>query len=163
MINAAILAGYLAAHAVWSVSDGETLIPIYGYLSGKGERVVERLAYHRLEQGVAARQERLNINLNGYSAAVLVFDGRINLDAGKKDALIVEFRSYGDTPGFVVVAVPYTPLSDHTDFAVHRPKVLDMSEHLRSDIHNLLDSFFTGVDQHAKAAKIWSAHLDESM
>ena len=43
VIAAARLAGFFAAHAIWSVSDGATLIPILAYTTESGERHMERL------------------------------------------------------------------------------------------------------------------------
>jgi hypothetical protein len=48
------LAGFFAAHAVWSVSDGETLIPLLGYEAGDGMRQLVRLASERIADGALA-------------------------------------------------------------------------------------------------------------
>ena len=51
MQAAAELAGFFAAHAVWSVSDGDTLIPLVGYETADGKRQMNRLVADRLEEG----------------------------------------------------------------------------------------------------------------
>ena len=163
MLEAASLAGFFVAHAVWSVSDGETLIPIYGYLGVKNEKVMERLLHECLEEGVAEGQEKLNSNPYNTNAAVLVYDGRITLTSEKMDALIIEFRSYAKSSGFVRLALPYTASNATTTFAVHTPKVIGMSEHIQKDSQTLFDKFFEGVDQHEKGASIWNQHFDESI
>lgn len=90
MNAAAELAGFFSAHAVWSVSDGETLVPIYGLEHNNDGRSMERLALDRLEDAVEAGKERLDENPQRAERAVLIFDGRINLECGKVDALIVK-------------------------------------------------------------------------
>lgn len=40
MKDALEFAGSLAAHAVWCVSSGETLIPMLGHLDASGQRVM---------------------------------------------------------------------------------------------------------------------------
>ena len=43
MITASELAGMFAAHAIWCVSDGDTLIPMLVYTDENDERQMERL------------------------------------------------------------------------------------------------------------------------
>jgi hypothetical protein len=45
MNSASELAGFFAAHAVWCVSDGETLIPMLAYTNENNERQMERLVH----------------------------------------------------------------------------------------------------------------------
>jgi hypothetical protein len=163
MLEAASLAGFFTAHAVWSVSDGETLIPIYGYLNDKNEKIMERLVYERLEQGVIKGQEKINSNPYKTNAAVLIYDGRISLGSQKVDALIIEFRGYAKNNGFIKVALPYTAATSVTTFAVHKPKVIEISENLQKDFQLIFGKFFEGVDQHEKGAAVWNQHLDESV
>jgi hypothetical protein len=52
MITAMNLAGSLAAHAIWSVSDGEILVPILGFTDQDDERVMNRLVAADLAEAV---------------------------------------------------------------------------------------------------------------
>ena len=106
MKEASELAGFFCAHAVWCVSDGETLIPIYAFLDAHGARQMHRLAHERLEQGVVFGKQKLENPEPGLSAHTLIFDGRIPWDGKKLDALIVEWRSLCGEGGKVTVAVP---------------------------------------------------------
>lgn len=162
MLKAATLAGFIAAHAVWSVSDGETLIPIYAYQDRLGERSIERIITDRLEEAVELGKNKLEANTADASAGVLIYDARIMISNEKIDSLIIEFRSYGEQPGNVTLAIPYTPKSEHSDFAVHRLKLVDASEHLEDEIVEILEAFFGGVDEHEKGALVWQQHLEES-
>lgn len=163
MNSAAKLAGFFSAHAVWSVSDGETLVPIYGYFRAKGGRAMERLDLPRLEESVEFGKERLDENPHGAKHAVLIFDGRLTLERGKIDALIVEFRDYGARGGAALLAIPYTPKVKRKKFAVHRPKLLDVPASLEKQIDTIFEAFFEGVAEHEKGAEVWDKHLDESM
>ena len=53
------LAGFFAAHAIWSVSDGETLIPLVGYETTDGTRQMNRMVSERVEEGAARGKEWL--------------------------------------------------------------------------------------------------------
>jgi hypothetical protein len=54
MYAIAEIAGCAAAHAVWSVSDGSTLIPMLWYKTEDDQRQMVRLAHDRLEAAVLA-------------------------------------------------------------------------------------------------------------
>jgi hypothetical protein len=90
MLALAVLAGFFAAHAVWSVSDGETLVPIYAYTDASGRRHLERLVAGTAEGSVDAGRKRLSENPDHAACAVLIFDGLVPLRDGKTDALILE-------------------------------------------------------------------------
>lgn len=162
------MAGFISAHAVWSICDGETLIPIYAFLDEAGKRHMQRLEYDRLEDGVEEGKNKLEEAASGVTAKVLIFDGRISLSGEKLDALIVEWRSYEDPSGKAVLAIPYTPavkggfFKRARGFAVHRPKILDLSEEWREEPSALLESYFEGVEQHKQGSAVWNEHLDES-
>jgi len=162
MEPAAQLAGFLAAHAVWSVSDGETLIPLMGFETRYGKRQMHRFMADRIEVGVREGQERLAANAEGATRAVLIYDGFITLPTGKVDALLVDIRDYGLPSRSLLMAVPYRPASSPQGFAVHRPKFLSSSGP-EPDYQAVGSAFFEGVDSHDKAASIWSRHLDESL
>ena len=162
MDAAAELAGFFTAHAIWCVAEGETLVPIYAYADGSEKPTMERLLHNKLEEGVEAGRRRLEETSPGIDAKVLIFDGRITLSGTKMDALIVEFRSYASPPGKVIVAIPYTPHQGRQRFAVHRPKVLETSEHLRDAVAEVFEFFFEGVRRHEQGSALWNDHLDES-
>lgn len=159
MNGAAELAGFFTAHAVWSVSDGETLVPIYGMQHMETGRSMERLALDRLEDGVAAGHQRLSENPHKAECGVLIYDGRIPWDGEKLDALIVEFREFAEPDNVMVLAIPYTPLTAQHEFVVHRPAVLQLPHHLEGQAPEIFEAFFAGVTQHDKGAAVWSEHM----
>jgi hypothetical protein len=157
------LAGFIAAHGIWCVSDGETLIPILARETPDGSRQMLRLAADQLEDGVAQGKEKLSANSEGHSRAVLVFDGFVTLDSGKTDALFVEIRSY-DVPSTALgMDVPYRNAADPRGFAVYRPKFISFTGSVEPDYAKCADWFFAGVDSHTQAAKIWNAAIDQSI
>lgn len=160
MWETARMAGYFAAHAVWSVSDGETLVPMYGYEKPDGKRGLDRFPGD-LQTGAAAVQAALRDNPHGAVHAVSVLDAFIDLPGGRSDALIVE--AAGHTDGFLLrMAIPYRPQDSPGGFAVHRPKFLGVTGAPQEEYQKVAEAFFQGVDAHEKAGPIWAAHLDES-
>src|SRR5215475_9631314 len=123
MITASKLAGFFAAHAIWCVCDGETLIPMLAYTTDD-ERAMERIIINDdLEASVAYGKEKLDSNQMDADDAVLLYDGRIPIGSEKVDAIVIEMRAYLSPGSDAVMAVPYTPKSSGA-FRVHRPKLL---------------------------------------
>ena len=98
MLTAFKLAGFFAAHAVWCVSDGETLTPMLAYTTVDEERKLERLVINDdLEASVAYGKKKLGSNELGEIDAVLLYDGRIPIGKEKVDAIIIEIRYFHRT------------------------------------------------------------------
>lgn len=159
MIETARLAGFFAAHGVWSVSEGETLIPLLGYEHADGEYGMDRLMFDDFAEGARAGQDALADGDPSWVSAVLVADGYVDLDQGKTDALLVEAVHYGPHRRTMRLAVPYRPAQDPRGFAVHRPKFMDVE----ADLDTLAEAFFAGAASHTEAHAVWDAHLDESI
>jgi hypothetical protein len=162
MKSASELAGFFAAHAIWCVSDGDTLTPMLAYTTADDERKMERLLIDDdLEASVAFGKERLGSNEMDANDAVLLYDGRITLGGEKLDAIIIEMRAYFSPDSEATIAVPYTPKSSGK-FRVHKPKLLQWKRCEDFDMNFALQSFFEGVDKHEKGSTIWNKCLDES-
>lgn len=163
MQETARLAGFFAAHGIWSVSDGATLIPLLGYEHGSGDRGMDRFALGDVGAGAQAGQDALQANRPGAVRAVLVVDGYLHLPTGRTDALIVDAVEYGPSRRSFKMGVPYSPRSSRRGFAVHRPKFIQVVGVNKQDYPTLADAFFAGVDSHERAAPVWDAHLDPSI
>jgi hypothetical protein len=111
MITASELAGFIAAHAIWCVSEEDGLTPMVAFATEDGERKLERLVFD--DAGTAVERGRQRLDADPFSAndGVLAYDGRITVEDGKLDAIILEMRSYGFPRAKAVIAVPYTPVS----------------------------------------------------
>jgi hypothetical protein len=163
MYETAQLAGFFAAHGIWSVSDGAALVPLLGYEYADGSRGMDRFALDDAGDGARAGQEALHANRYGAVRAVLVVDTYLDLDSGRTDALIVEAVEYGPDLRSLKLAVPYRAKPSPQGFAVHRPKFIGIDGISEQDQAALADAFFDGVDSHEQAAVVWNAHLDPSI
>jgi hypothetical protein len=161
MITASKLAGFFAAHAIWSVSESDSLTPMLAYTGEDDMRKLIRLASDDTASAVAEGQRRLADNDMDAVDAVLVYDGRITLDDAKCDAIILELRTYFSPDSEAMIAIPYTPKSAGK-FRVHKPKLLSWEHCDDFDTDAAFEEFFAGVDEHEQGAKIWNAALDES-
>lgn len=152
------LAGFAAAHAVWCVSDGESLVPMVMFQCAASGPEVLRFQADRLEECVEQGKRWLSDNPEKAVAAVLVYDGFISLATGKTDALILEVRFFREHEGLVIV-VPYRHARMQGGFAVHRPQFQCSKEQAMLE---LAQPFFEGIARHEKGAAVWERHVDES-
>jgi hypothetical protein len=83
------LAGFFAAHGIWSVCDGATLTPLLGYEQADGSRGMDRFVSDDIADAVLTGQDALEANRRGSARAVLVTDAHVQLDTGRTDALII--------------------------------------------------------------------------
>jgi hypothetical protein len=161
MITAAKLAGFFTAHAIWCVSEGESLTPMLAYTTAKNERQLVRLVAEDLAASVALGKQKLQSNDMEANDAALLFDGYITLEKEKADAVIIEIRAYFSPSSEAVIAIPYTPRTSGK-FVVHKPKLVAWKDCEDFDIGAALQSFFDGVHEHEKGSEIWKQSLDES-
>ncbi len=161
MITAFHLSGYWAAHAVWSVSDGETLVPMFACKADDDIKMM-RLVTETFEEAVEYGKTLLDSNETDADDAALLYDGYIDVGSEKLDAILIEIRSYFSPDSRAVLAIPYTPKSNSSEFRVHKPKVFDWQNCDDFEMDAVLESFFEGVYSHEEGAKIWNESLDES-
>jgi len=155
------LAGFYAAHAVWCVSDGATLIPLVGFSTANTDRKMTRFVSDDLTQAVAMGRDWLAKNPEQATMTVLVIDAFITLESGKIDALLLEMRDL--TAGIeLTMAVPYRNAESPRGFAVHKPKVLEWNGEPDA-LNPIVEAFFDGVDQHEQGAAVWNARIDQSI
>src|SRR5437763_17193620 len=87
MITASELAGFFAAHAVWCLSDAESLTPMLAYTTEDGQRKMERLAGEEVQAVIEYGRRWLADNPMDANDGVLLYDGRIPSAGGKLDAV----------------------------------------------------------------------------
>ncbi len=161
MIKSSELAGYFAAHAIWCVSDGEGFIPIFAFTTEAGDKQMQRLAHDNVAEAIEFGKHQLINNPMDANDAVLVYDGRLKLDSGKSDAIILELRAYFSPESEVVIGIPYTPCATGK-FAVHKPKLLVKENCQDFETSDIFEAFFAGVASHEQGARVWIDSLDES-
>lgn len=161
MITAAELAGFFAAHTVWCLSEADSFDPLLAFTTEDGKRQMERFVGYEREAAVELGRRRLEDNPVDANDGVLLFDGRVTIQGGKQDAIIIEMRSYGFPWAKAMIAVPYTARSSGR-FGVHKPKLLEWERCEDFDINAAFEAFFRGVDGHEQGAKVWNKALDES-
>jgi hypothetical protein len=151
--------GFLVSHAIWCVSNGDTLTPMLGYAKN-GERTLLRIEDEEMKEAVARGQAWIETNPDRAERAVFIYDGFVRLPSGRTDALMAVICDYGPPPMSLEIVVPYRSAKAGR-FAVHRPKFQAPKGIL--DLAGLGEAFFKGVNSHEHGARIWNEHLDQSI
>jgi hypothetical protein len=152
-------AGFLMAHAIWSVSEGSTLMPMIGYMKD-GERTLLQIEGQEMKESVERGQAWMDANPDQAERAVFIYDGFVRLPSGRTDALMADIREYGPPPMSLEIVVPYRSAKAGR-FAVHRPKF--QAPKGIPNLAGLGEAFFLGVNSHDEGARIWNDHLDQSI
>jgi hypothetical protein len=155
MENILKMAGEYASHAVWSVSTGEILIPIVGFLSLGNSHKMERLAMGSVE-AMAVGDRKISELDSDKLGAVFIKDAMVTLDSGKTDALVIDIRFAEDTNKKMEYILPYRNANHSDGFAVHRLKLSKLEGISQDDIKKLTEAFFDGLESHPQGGKIWN-------
>lgn len=162
MENVLRMAGRYAAHAIWSISDGETLIPIVGYLDKDNNTSMERLAMGSA-QALELGENRISALGSDKHGAVLIKDGAVTLETGKTDSLILDI-AFADKPANrLYLLIPYRHASHPDGFAVHRLKLAALTGMSVEMKDSLVDAFIEGLESHSEGGRIWrEKYVDRS-
>jgi len=113
------MAGDFASHAIWSVSDGEVIIPIVGYLKTDGSQSMERLVMGSVE-ALSAGEHKISNLSEEHLGATFIKDGLVTLETGKTDCLMIDVRFSDNASKKVQFLIPYRNANHDKGFAVHR-------------------------------------------
>lgn len=158
------LVGFGFAHAVWSVSDGETLVPFL--LQGTVEEPrLSRVVRERIEEAVRLAREAVAQLSSAAPSTAIFFDTWLHLPAGPQDALVCELRDPADGSE-LMVGLPYQPGTPSTGFAATlSPLVFRASgqfEALSGGNEGrstaVVDGLMRGAQRHKEAWRLWISH-----
>ena len=155
-VEAARHAGFFAAHAIWCVSEGETLIPMLVHPGPDGKASMTRLVSDDSQKTVSEAKARLVDDAARYGAALVVYDSFVTLGDWRTDAIFIE-AVVGSIR--LEVAIPYRHAHTEQGFAVYKPKFIQCPPEA---IQPAAQSFFDGVDGHEKGNAVWSKFIDQS-
>ena len=160
MKNVLTMAGNFAAHAIWSVSDGETLIPIVGLLDSEDKQSMKRMVMGSAE-ALSAGEHQLNNLTSEYKGATFIKDGLVTLETGKTDSLIIDIKFSDDSSKKIQFLIPYRNANHEKGFAVHRLKLSEATGFSQDEYDLISDSFFDGLESHPEGGKIWNEKYED--
>ncbi len=154
-------AGFAAAQVVCCLFDRIPFVPLAFSRRAPDRKSVSILSGGSPELIAIRGQQWLDANLDHADEAVVAIDGYVTLPAGaRRDAILLDLRSYRQGTFQMRVAVPYRPHHDPAGFAVHRPKFIVASLD-GQDAAGMNDAFFRGVFSHDYGGRIWKECVDQ--
>jgi hypothetical protein len=158
--QAARLAGFFTAHAVWCLTDRsdeegeEALVPMFAHETVAGEPQMMRMVDGEDDLGLRLLAK------NRHPAAAFVYDGVLDGADGEQDALIAHFDSPANDGGAMVIALPYSPPEGARPLLLLEPVVLEAPEGMSDDdVDALTNAFIEGAEGHEEGSKAWEQHL----
>jgi hypothetical protein len=158
MIDYAVFIGFFTCHAIWSIEDGEMLVPFYAH-EFHGTRKLDRYPGDNKEN-VDKLKMLMTKNRMNYTYSLIAYDGYVTLNSVKKDAIFIEAYSTIDHVEYkVVMAIPYRGAKSDKGFAIYKPKTLETNV---KDIEKFVEGFWNGVNSHEKGSEAWNKYIDQS-
>lgn len=156
------MAGYFLGHALWSVSDGEVLVPILGYLKADDSRSMQRLAMGSI-QAVATGERRINALQPDERGAVFIKDALVTLPTGKTDCLSLDIRFADGGQRQLQYLLPYRNAAHASGFAVHRLKVSQWHGLSMEEVDAFTQALFDGLNSHEQGGALWrDVYVDQA-
>jgi len=157
--TANLLAGFVLAHAAWSISDlpeGELLVPL-AIVETEAGRKVTRFEAETQEEAIEAGKAFVSEQQSTASTWALAREGQINTSTGKIDVLVVEAWGEGMNEPITYIQ-PFQPFSTGT-FKILGPATPVVSGSILSQKQSeiLLDALYRGVSTHDAVASLWAS------
>ncbi|HET6431572.1 hypothetical protein [Dyella sp.] len=152
-----ILAGFVFAHAAWSVSDlpkGEHLVPL-AVVETAGQRQLLRFEAETQEGAIIRGKASLRENEGSFDEWVFAREGQV-LESGRYvDVLTIEGKAKGMTQSVIFVQ-RFQPFSTGQFKLVGEPVVsIGGKEIAPNESKQLIEKLYAGARTHTKAAKLW--------
>jgi hypothetical protein len=154
-------AGFAAAQVVCCLFDRQPFLPLAFSRRAPDRKTVSMLAGGSPEIIAARGQQWLDGNPDEADEAVVAVDGYVTIVSGRKDAILLDLRSYRVPATRMRMAVPYRPHHDAEGFAVHRPEFI-VAALAGQDTTAMTKAFFQGVFSHDYGGRIWQQCADQS-
>lgn len=150
--------GFFLSHAIWSVSDGEMLVP---FIAAEGHHGRTLARYPGDNQTMVEKLEhQLAGPPNGDLFRIICYDGYFTNQGKRKDAVYGNARSLShDSNAEINLVVPYAPSTDPAGFKVFRPKYIDLPD---SNIETFTEALWAGIFSHEQGSAVWNEHIDQT-
>jgi len=155
------LAGFVLAHAVWSVSDlleGELLVPL-AMTEKSGQRELHRFEAETQEQAIASGKTAMGKLSGSVDAWAFAREGQFNVGSGYVDVISVDAWAKGMTASISFVQ-KFRPFASGKFGLLGDPWVaVDGKLQNPSASSDVLTKLNLAIQSHPKAAEHWSEWL----
>ena len=157
---AAVLAGFVLAHAAWSASDlpkGELLIPV-AVVEVKGERRLLRFEAETQEQAITRGKAAMQDATSTADAWAFARDGLYERGGQRVEVLSVDFWAKG-MPKPITLVQEYQPFAKTGKFRIvgDPTVVIEGVAQTPAASASLLEKIRAGIQSHPKVAGLWNS------
>jgi hypothetical protein len=152
-----MLAGFVLAHATWSVSDlpkGDLLVPMAIY-EKSGQRQLERFSALTQEQAITAGKDAMKAHDQDVDAWAFSREGQF-LESGKYVSVVTVEAKTKDMPTSIVFVQKFQPYATGHFQLIGAPTVsiggIQVSD---PDAKKYILQLMAGIRSHPKAAENW--------
>jgi hypothetical protein len=149
VIAAAELAGFVAAHAVWILSDGD-MMPVVAYTTATGARHMDTFAGEPREMTTRAFQRLAANPMNAVDAVVAYVEKH---ETGATAIFVVPY-AYAMPKAGVVLIIPFK--RDGSMLLAEKGRLMRCEGIDRTDV---MRAFAKGVASHEKGAAAWKSAM----
>jgi hypothetical protein len=157
-LEALILAGFVLAHAAWSVSDvapGELLVPL-AIVESAGQRQLTRFEAETQEAAIDRGKQATAEATKTAKAWAFAREGLMPVGGRKVDVLVVEFWAQGMSQPAVLLQQFQPVKADQAFRLIGEPQVAVSGKILDSAaVRPLLEQVQRGVNSHGRVAPLW--------
>ena len=153
-----LLAGFVLAHAAWSISDvpvGELLVPL-AVIERSGTRYLQRFEGPTQDAAIASGKDAVAEATTRGETWAFAREGLLNEATGKVDVITVEFWSSGmDSP--VTLVQRFRAAASPTGFAILGEPEVSIGNRIQPPeaMAPLLKIVREGIKSHGKAGPQW--------
>ena len=154
--SALLLAGFVLAHAAWSISDAPDLLVPLAIVERNGQREVMRFEADTQEEAIAHGKAKMATLSGEVDEWAFAREGLFNEKEGKVDAISIEIGVKGTTQRITLIQriEPYAK-RNHFRLIGDPEVVIDGKLQESPKVKDLLVIIHRGVSQHSKAASLW--------
>ena|SRR6266446_8929025 len=155
--SAVLLAGFVLAHAVWSVSDlpkGELLVPL-AIIEKNGQRELLRFEAETQVQAIANGKATLAKRQGDADAWAFAREGQFKEEDKYVDVISVDVWAKG-MPASITFVQPFQPCATGEFKLLGEAwAIIDGKVQTAAASNQLITQLNLGIQSHSKAAKLW--------
>jgi hypothetical protein len=154
--SALLLAGFVLAHAAWSISDAPDLLVPLAMVERNGQREIMRFEADTQEEAIAHGKAKMATLSGDVDVWAFAREGLFNEKEGKVDVISVHIGVKGSAQRITLIQ-RFEPYAKRNHFRlIGDPEVvIDGNLQDPTKVKDLLVSVRRGVSQHSKADSLW--------
>jgi hypothetical protein len=154
--SALLLAGFVLAHAAWSISDAPDLLVPLAVVERNGQREIMRFEADTQEEAIAHGKAEMATLSGDVDEWAFAREGLFNQKEGKVDVISIDIGVKGNTQRITLIQ-RFEPYAKRNHFRLPGDSEVVIDGHLQDStkFKGLLVSVRRGVSQHSKVAPLW--------